>query len=172
MTRYVRQIKGEKRVARALRMGSESGIKLIPKDGTRYSTIPLQERGILHGHEPSYNSARDFDPYEEIEGSNYAAGPSYAYNDVPAPFVEAGYGGGSWTHEDISTEEKARLKQRDSQTETVAEPRQKPEEDVTDEEAEGRRSESKTPAGLPHPVRTREIEDLPRYALSDPPVPR
>ena len=60
------------------------------------------------------HSERVYDPYLEITQTRHEAGPSM-YHETPALPVEAGYGGGLWTHEDISAEEKARLKERNEE---------------------------------------------------------
>jgi hypothetical protein len=61
------------------------------------------------------HSEQVYDPYLEITQTRHEAGPSSTYHGTPALPVEAGYGGGLWTHEDISAEEKARLKTRDEE---------------------------------------------------------
>jgi len=57
---------------------------------------------------PSYLGPSDseFDPYSDPVR--------------PAPSIEGGYGGGSWTHQDIASEEKARLQKQESENATVA----------------------------------------------------
>jgi hypothetical protein len=52
-----------------------------------------------------------YNPYEEVSRSNLGADMSSAYHPDPSFPVEAGYGGGLWTHQEISQEEKARLKE-------------------------------------------------------------
>jgi hypothetical protein len=163
VARYVNQLKSQKRTARASRMtGSESGFQLVPR-GLRYSTLPDgQDTGLLYSpYTPQ--TAREFDPYEEVTGPSYGTGPSYAYDGVPPPTadVDVGYGGESSMYEDISAEENGRLRQGDSETGIS-------EVEWQANEEEERRRDSMSPA-RPPPARKME---LPRYTLSDPPVNR
>ncbi|KAF8664370.1 hypothetical protein AX16_000742 [Volvariella volvacea WC 439] len=91
VARYVHQIKEEKRrKKRASRaMASESG-----------------NQSLLHSRDPS--DASEFNPYQDAP-SHSSESTTYSHGDIPPP-IEVGYGGGSWTHQDITNEEKARLK--------------------------------------------------------------
>jgi len=164
VTRYVNQIKNEKRSARASRMESEEAFSLVPKGkNSRYSAHSgFQTRDII-SPDPR-QSTQEFDPYEEIMGQNYGSGPSQAYSGMPAPPVEVGYGGGSWSYKDISEEEKARLKERDNEMEIFESTPV-----VGEDELERRKQEIKSPMGPPQIMTSRGMEDLPRYTLSDPP---
>lgn len=127
----------------------------LPSDGQFARTLPLST--------PHY-SVQPYNPYEEITQSQYEAGPSSTSHETPALPVEAGYGGGLWTHEDISAEEKARLKKRDDEMgfpELVA--------PVVDEYEELLNRSEKSPMGPQPPTIPMQMEDLPVYALRDPP---
>ena len=81
----------------------------------------------------------------------------------PPPPIEVGYGGGQWTHQDISEEEKARLGRRELDEggggETISST------NMTEAERTRRLEESKSPSG-PSTV-PRYEPALPRYALKD-----
>ncbi|KAF8893817.1 hypothetical protein BD779DRAFT_1435349 [Infundibulicybe gibba] len=158
VARYVNQLKTEKRKMRTSRMmgSDDSGFQLAPKGG-RYSVIP-EPRPFIDTPVPLGSINREYNPYEEIRD---AAGPSAV--DRPPPPMEIGYGGGSWTHGEITEEEKARLKREDGYMEP------EPESDEDEDEMERRRQEIKSVSG-PLPPKVREMDDLPRYTLSDNPV--
>lgn len=166
------QIKNEKRSARASRLYNEEAFRLVPKGKARYSALPderdrgFQSPGLYPADpiDPRYAAAAEFDPYEEVAAPSRSPGPSYAYDSPPAPPIEMGYGGGTWTHAEISEEEKERMKRLDAEMGV-------PESDlvIDDEELERRRQEIKFPNGPPPSTKPRELEDLPRYTLSDPP---
>jgi hypothetical protein len=166
------QIKNEKRSARASRLDNEEAFRLVPKGKARYSALPNDhDRGFqspslypVDPIDPRYAAASEFDPYEEAAAPSHSPGPSYAYDAPPAPPIAVGYGGGTWTHAEISEEEKARMKRQDAEmgmSESTP--------TVDDEEMERRRQEIKSPNGPPLITKLREMEDLPRYTLSDPP---
>ncbi|KAF9465082.1 hypothetical protein BDZ94DRAFT_1255258 [Collybia nuda] len=159
VTRYVNQVKKEKRSARKSRLDSEEAFRLVPNKTGKVGYFAIPSPGLY----PSYpqNSTREFDPYTEVANPNYITGPSNVYDINPPPPVEVGYGGGLWTHEDISEEEKSRVKRMDAdlEVEHAAE--------VSDEEMDRRRRDIKSLNDPP--VRPRVTEDLPRYTLSDPP---
>jgi hypothetical protein len=102
---YARQLKSEKRFARRSRIVDKEAMRLVYQEkGPRYSSLPdARSKGL---------TAQVYMPCEDITQSTYNAGSSH---EPPAIPVEAGYGGGLWTHEDISAEEKARLKDRDDE---------------------------------------------------------
>ncbi|KAF5380443.1 hypothetical protein D9615_004473 [Tricholomella constricta] len=160
VTRYVNQVKNEKRSARASRLDNEEAFSLVTKGKDPYSSLPDgQDRGRAFTSLQVYSgeSGEEFDPYQGIrEGRR-----SSAYDGVPSDPEGVGYGGGFWTHSDISSEEKARLKQRevDIEEEAAEEVRQ---------ETESRDSDVKSREGPPLPT-LRAPDELPRYTLSDPP---
>ncbi|KAF4563365.1 hypothetical protein EYR36_003808 [Pleurotus pulmonarius] len=165
VARYVNQIQREKRGARASRMSTsnESAFKLVPQRGVRYSSVP----GGQHITHLSYDGTKEFDPYREVGtpplDASAIAGRSFSYGSPP-PLVateEAAYGGGSWTHEQISVEEKERLKQQDIDMGILPAP---PEGEV------GPHRDTKSPDGPP--PNPSAIDELPRYTLSDPPSSR
>lgn len=171
-------------------MSSESGFHLLQK-GPRYSTVPLNPGAepfyASPGHTPREFNPYEFNPYEAVSRPAAAAGhlhqlsseSSYGYNLPPAVApvpIEVGYGGGSWTHEEITTEEKARLQREDMEAESVHEMQLEKEvdeaieADATAAEVERRSRESKS-AAVPLPSRSdNDLEELPRYSLTDAPV--
>lgn len=161
VTRYVNQVKNEKRSARNSRLDNEEAFRLVPntKNKARYSALPSPGLDAIYHR----NSMAEFNPYDEVAGPSHSPGPSDAYDSNPPPPIEAGYGGGLWTHQDISEEEKARMKRMDAEVGIVPTP------EVDEEEKDMRRQEIKLPNGTPPSTRRREVEDLPRYTLSDPP---
>ncbi|KAF8664371.1 hypothetical protein AX16_000742 [Volvariella volvacea WC 439] len=107
VARYVHQIKEEKRrKKRASRaMASESGVSLLPTS-RGHIRLDSQNQSLLHSRDPS--DASEFNPYQDAP-SHSSESTTYSHGDIPPP-IEVGYGGGSWTHQDITNEEKARLK--------------------------------------------------------------
>ncbi|KAJ3920439.1 hypothetical protein F5877DRAFT_38140 [Lentinula edodes] len=132
VTRYVHQIKTEKSTARTSRM------VLLDRTGR----------------------SSEFNPYEDTEHPrypSYQAGPSsYAAHDE-TPAIEEGYGGGSWTHEQISQDEKSLLRQQEQDDDALPSPSRNFNEQNRD---------VKTAAGPPTP---HEIDPLPQYALTESP---
>jgi len=113
---YAMQLKREKRFARRSRMVNQEAMRLVfhekdPQD----STLHVGQIAGSSAFTPSRHSEQVYDPYLEITQTRREAGPSSMHYETPALPVEAGYGGGLWTHEDISAEEKARLKERDEE---------------------------------------------------------
>lgn len=159
VARYVNQVKNEKRSAKKSRLDSEEAFRLVPNRG-RYAAIPSPALDTVYPR----NSMGDFNPYDEASGPSNLPGPSNAYDSGPPPPIEAGYGGGSWTHQEISEEEKARMKRLDEEAGFAPPPTSEYDED----EAERRRRDIKSPNGPPSSTRRREMDDLPRYTLSDP----
>jgi hypothetical protein len=78
----------------------------------------------------------------------------------PAAPVEVGYGGGTWTHEEISEEEKTRMQRREQERENSIQTL--PPILVDEAEMARRRSEMKAVAN-PSTSYTPEIDELPRY---------
>jgi len=109
---YVSQLRGEELIARKSRMAHQEAIRLIKN--ARYSSLPDGQIAGTPGLTFPHYSTKVYDPYEEVTRSSYV-GPSSACDDDDSALpVEAGYGGGLWTHEEISTEEKTWLKERDN----------------------------------------------------------
>ncbi|KIK67371.1 hypothetical protein GYMLUDRAFT_37478 [Collybiopsis luxurians FD-317 M1] len=124
VARYVHQIKTEKSTARSSRMilldrAGRGRSSMMPGfDGTaRYSKLSADQEddvSLIPKNEtmPAY-PAGEFNPYENSEhppifpSHAHNSGPSSAYDK--ASEIEDGYGGGSWTHEQISQDEKAML---------------------------------------------------------------
>ncbi|KAG6832607.1 hypothetical protein H0H92_014443 [Tricholoma furcatifolium] len=102
VTRYLNQLQSEKRSARSLRKENEEAFSLVSKGKGRYSALP--DRFPVYS-----NSGPDFDPYAEIQDHVRTESRSIRQEQLQNP-EEEGYGGGFWTHSDISSEEKARLK--------------------------------------------------------------
>lgn len=171
VARYVNLIQSEKRTLRASRAmdSSEFGLKMVPPKTTRYSSqVGSDTQTLLHSPgfaHPTYPSdgTGEFNPYEDV----HTGGPgpsSYAYDGLPA--VEAGYGGGSWSHDEISIAEKARLRREESEM-GIEEVDQN---NYLDED-EQRGIDTKSAAGpAPPKLNAKASEDLPRYALFDSPV--
>lgn len=106
----------------------------------------------------------EFDPYRDAHTPSRTVVNSQDDDDDdnelmrPPPPIEVGYGGGSWTHREITDEEKSHMEraERGSITVSVA--------DLTDAQREQRLSEIKSPFGPPSPPQAPESDDLPRYA--------
>ncbi|KAJ3856229.1 hypothetical protein EV368DRAFT_32868 [Lentinula lateritia] len=174
VTRYVHQIKTEKSTARTSRMvlldraGRSSGGRspMMPSfDRGRYSAlsedqgddISLIPKNLVHNTTPS---TAEFNPYEDAEHPrfpSYQAGPSSHTAHDEAPALEEGYGGGSWTHEQISQDEKSLLRQQEQDNDAPLSPSRSFNEQNRD---------VKTAAGPPTP---HEIDPLPQYAVTESP---
>ncbi|KAK0460996.1 uncharacterized protein EV420DRAFT_1529601 [Desarmillaria tabescens] len=175
VARYLNQIQREKRTARASR--ASMGYKIFPAPRSEYvslaDTSGRTSRLSALSPEP-YTSTREFNPYEEFDPyrNQSNAGPSVIqdvdlYSNEDGLPIEAGYGGGTWTHSEISMEEKARLQRS---TVDAADQQRDEFEDVHPLDKEQQRNrDSKSPAGPLPPMRTRDMDDLPRYSLNDPP---
>lgn len=84
----------------------------------------------------------------------------------PMP-IDEGYGGGSWTHTEISTEEKDRIHRAERSSVTIRV------EDLTQEEMDRRRADFKSPYGPSTAMQDAEGEgdSLPQYvAIPSPQV--
>lgn len=161
VTRYLNQVKNEKRSARASRMHNEEAFALGSKGRGRYSALPGgEDRGIAPLAFP-VNSEQEFDPYDGIRGPIQEVQRSSAYDGLPSRPDEIGYGGGFWTHFEISAEEKGRLKQREIDMEILA-------SRTADQETASETSAVESRTGPRFP-RSGVQDDLPRYTLSDPP---
>ncbi|KAJ3735767.1 hypothetical protein DFJ43DRAFT_990888 [Lentinula guzmanii] len=147
-TRYIHQIKTEKSTARTSRM------ILLDRAGRSSDDISLMPKSNLHNTTPS---TAEFNPYEDTEHPrfpSYQAGPSsyVAYNE--APTSEEGYGGGSWTHQQISQDEKTLLRQQEQDDSDVL-PRSS---------GHGQDRDVKTSAG---PPASHEVDPLPQYSPTE-----
>ncbi|KAG6891469.1 hypothetical protein C0992_006200 [Termitomyces sp. T32_za158] len=100
---YLTQLKNEKRSARGLRLDNEEAFGLVPKSKVRYSALPNEQYQA-----PVYSSyGPDFDPYEDIHPPIQGERPTSEHT-LTQHLNEENYGGGCWTHAQISSEEKAR----------------------------------------------------------------
>ncbi|KAJ4483348.1 hypothetical protein J3R30DRAFT_3447781 [Lentinula aciculospora] len=176
VTRYVHQIKTEKSTARTSRMmlldragrSTDGRSSILPSfdSSGRYSVLPEhQEDNISLMPKTPFNNATpstaEFNPYEDVKHPrfpSYQAGPSSypAYDETVNS--EEGYGGGSWTHQQISYDEKALLRQREQESDTHPPSSSR---HVLDDETN---QDVKTSAGPPAP---REIDPLPHYSPTE-----
>lgn len=134
MRHYLTQLKVDKRNAQRSRVVNQEAMRLV------YPGKDAQATGSTF---PRY-VAQAYNPYEEITRSNLGGDLSSANHHDPALSVEAGYGGGLWTHQEISQEEKARLKEMEE------EDMMQPEMAVTDEERDEKFAVSSS-GGFPAP---------------------
>jgi len=99
VTRYLNQLQREKGVARAMRQDTESAFGLKVSSRGQYERLPSP--ALLPPLDPYLRpSVSDYNPYVEDERL--------------APPVDTGYGGGSWTHDSIASEEKAKMKEHEA----------------------------------------------------------
>jgi len=115
VARYVNQIKGEKRVTRNLRtLAEENELGLRVRSKHSAAALDGADRGLLHP------AGRKFDPYADAPRGAHST-ESADTSDIGPP-AEVGYGGGSWTMQEISSDEKAKLgrDQRESSIEGVS----------------------------------------------------
>lgn len=153
VTRHLNIVKQEKRANKEFRENFDSAFKLQKRSHT-YTPVPRSdlERGPQD---------EEFNPYVEVDGPGHSRNPSDLARQrsiaidptLPAVPVEVGYGGGSWTHSDISEEEKTRLRRAGSSSANSHEPQ------LSDEERNRRRSEHK----LINPPDVVPVEPLPEY---------
>lgn len=177
VTRYLNQLQNEKRSARGLRLDNEEAFGLVPKAKIRYSALPDERDQAPELIYSSYGP--DFDPYEDIHTPTQRQ--RRLYEDIHTPTQEErrlsehtltehskeeNYGGGLWTHSQISSEEKARQQKIwDYETD--------PTRDSAAEDLEARMStdyKSQASPSFPAPQVPVDTE-LPRYTLSDHPTP-
>ncbi|KDR75832.1 hypothetical protein GALMADRAFT_248557 [Galerina marginata CBS 339.88] len=119
VTRYLNQLKREKGSAQAMRMDTENAFQLKVRNGHQYSKLDESTNQHFPGYLPPLDSYHlessdvEFDPYTEtvLPSTNGALG-----GDRHALPIAVGYGGGSWTHDDIVTEEKGRSKDIDEES--------------------------------------------------------
>lgn len=113
---YAKQLKHEKRMERRSRMVNQEAMRLIfPEKNSQYSVLSGDQIAASLGLRFPRYFQQIYDPYEEITRSRYEV-PVVGHK-TPAFPLEDGYGGGLWTHEEISADEKARLKVRDGEME-------------------------------------------------------
>ncbi|KAG6849565.1 hypothetical protein H0H93_007346, partial [Arthromyces matolae] len=108
VTRYLNQIRNEKQDAH---LYNEEAFELMPKTKARYEFLPDGGNTISRSHLAVYSgNGPDFDPYGEVDTSKQEGRRRRSEHcDVNHP-EEDGYGGGSWTHSQITYDEKARMK--------------------------------------------------------------
>ncbi|KAG6845923.1 hypothetical protein H0H87_000729 [Tephrocybe sp. NHM501043] len=111
VTRYLNQLRNEKRSARGLRLENEEAFGLVSRGKGRYSALPSQQDGGF-AHPVYSSSGPDFDPYKEIHDPVHEERRLTGHDNTFRP-QEVDYGGGSWTHAEISSEEKARLQREE-----------------------------------------------------------
>ncbi|RXW25601.1 hypothetical protein EST38_g271 [Candolleomyces aberdarensis] len=170
---FVQRDKREKRMLRESKRATDSAFSLRPLNRSFYG----DSRATSSVYLPLNQRDEEFDPYAEVnksdvrrsvqsQHSRLATDRTLVNNDEdlrPPPPIEVGYGGGSWTHRDISEEEKSRIElaERDSTTVSLA--------DLTEAEKERRRSEIKSPYGPPSASEEdAELESLPQYVATFP----
>jgi len=165
LTRYVNQLSNEKTYKRQTRRGIEEAFRLDAAR-VRYSTLASSHELAPLGPVGSYNddNGTEYDPYQEasiqppvVPVQAPRRFKTFVDNGRPSPPIEVGYGGGTWTHEEITEEEKARLKR-----ELGAGGESPP---IDDAETTRRRSIIKTVGGPTTPY-TPEIEELPGYTYT------
>ena len=126
ISRYLHQLKKEKRTAKAMQE-SESAFGLVSGSRGRYSSVRGGQNVQVYGH----GDSDEFDPYElptqfrDDSGRNgeqrygepeSLPGPSSRNSGVGGDTSEeVGYGGGFWTHREISDQEKARLQKTEAE---------------------------------------------------------
>lgn len=150
VTRHLNLVKKEKRSNKEFRENVDSAFKLQSRS---HAYTPVSRSDVEQGQE--------FNPYAETDSlghsrntSDLGRNRSVAMDpNAPAVPVEAGYGGGSWTHTDITDEEKDRLRRAGSASATSQEA------PISDEERSRRRSEHK----LISPPDIIPVEPLPEY---------
>ncbi|KAG6911115.1 hypothetical protein DXG01_003855 [Tephrocybe rancida] len=153
VTRYLNQVQKEKRSAHGLRLDNEEAFSLVPKNKGRYSALAGERDQSVIPQFPVYStSGPDFDPYQELHDPIHQEP-----RDIDIQHFEGGYGGGSWTHAEISSEEKARLKRLDHETDGV-------------QGLEAANTKRWSSANVAPPFPTPEVVDPPRYVLSERPA--
>lgn len=167
VTRYVWQLSNEKSNKRQTRRGIEDAFKLEAARA-RYTALASSHE-LTPLDSPMYHDHNDIDteynPYREASvplPTPPVQSPrrfqTFMDQGVPATPIEIGYGGGTWTHEEISEEEKARLRRQEREQGIDIEARPP----MDEAEAAKRRLEIKTVGG-PTTSYEPEIDDLPRY---------
>jgi len=165
VTRYVNQLQNEKSYKRQTRKGIEEAFRLEAAK-VRYSTLASSHEFSLVRPTGIYDDQdnTEYDPYREASVDRPVP-PVQAVRrfktfmdpERPSPPIEVGYGGGTWTHEEISEEEKARLQRLEEEAGIKIDT-----PTIGDAEAARRRMDIKTVGG-PTTSDMPEIEELPRY---------
>lgn len=106
VTRYLRQLRFEKRRgrARAMRVTSDSSQS---NDIQKHAHHPSEDFALLSKPQPTPQT-EEFDPYSEYHDRS----TSMASSSTPR-HVEEGYGGGNWSYEDIRRDEKRKMTAED-----------------------------------------------------------
>lgn len=165
VTRYVWQLSREKSYKRQTRQGIEDAFRLEAAR-VRYSTLASSHELEPLGS-PLYNdhSATEYDPYREarippptLPVQTPRRFKTFMDQGRPATPVEVGYGGGTWTHSEISDEEKARMQriEREQEVDVETSP------PMDEAEASVRRSEIKSVGG-PSNSYAQDVDVLPLY---------
>lgn len=151
VTRYLNLVKAEKRSKKEWKRANDSAFSLEPR--TRGFPNPMGSSIYA----PLNQADETFDPYRDTEAqqprhSRFTTDRTLVNEQLdihsPAVPIEAGYGGGEWTHREITEEEKNRMEI----------------EDLTEEERAQRRSDIKSPYGpLSTPPLSSESDPLPQY---------
>ncbi|TFK44764.1 hypothetical protein BDQ12DRAFT_673536 [Crucibulum laeve] len=160
VTRYVNRLKGQKRAVRVSRM-TDDAFKLLPTKGSGYSQlreIPIQPEIHVSPSNSEGGIYEEYDPYREINRAPSTSRQTHEYHG-PAPPLEVGYGGGTWTHDEISAEEKSRLQRLDRESGIILD-----EPQIDEEEADRRRSEVKSSLGPP--ASKTDVDPLPQYSAA------
>ncbi|KAJ8076505.1 hypothetical protein PM082_000928 [Marasmius tenuissimus] len=154
--RYLNQIQGEKRTARSVR---ESRIR-------ESQAFEIQEMNKRRSQRPTSTTdfTRDYDPYEEtgVQHNRHSTSGSslHGYQSVALADEHEGYGGGSWTHEDVASVEKARLRSLEE-----GDNGELPNPFLSNSES---KHDDKAKHALTSTTASTESDTLPRYSLSDP----
>jgi hypothetical protein len=166
VTRYVWQLSNEKSNKRQTRRGIEDAFKLEAARA-RYTALASSHELTPMGS-PMYDdhSYTEYDPYKEASlpppippVQSPQRFRTFMDQGRPAAPLEDGYGGGTWTHEEISEEEKARLQKQEREQGIDVEAQSPP---IDEAEMAKRRSEIKIVGG-PTTSYASEVDDLPRY---------
>jgi len=162
VTRYVNQLSSEKLDKRQMRRGVEEAFRLEAAKA-RYSNLASTDEFSLVRPTGIYDD-EEYDPYREASVDRPVPPiqvprrfKTFIDPGRPSPPIEVGYGGGTWTHEEISEEEKARLRRLEEEAGIDIEAPA-----IDDAEATRRRLDIKTVGG-PTGSYAPEIEELPRY---------
>ena len=97
VTRYLWQLRREKGAAR-IRLDTQGAFQLEPINGRYYTK--LRDFPPLEPYHPGHSDA-EFNPYEETQLAHHSIVDD-GMDELP-PSIEAGYGGSSWTLEEMPT---------------------------------------------------------------------
>lgn len=154
VARYVNQIRDEKKRTRASRLSLTNDRVFTSKTASGFyppntSAADGADRGLLQN---AYENTiqPDFNPYQDAPRASHVF---EATDTTLAPSIEVGYGGGTWSHEDISREEKERLQLAD------VEPLGRLGPSVVGQELDV----AKSPTGPAFVTRRPSVDNLPRY---------